>query len=388
MFHSSRIQRAWRKHKGKSFDYSDGGHDACQDHLLGDQSVVHIRTNPFSDQESDDEDDGNSDISNDSLEQSNEVNNYKNNQECNPDQEGIDSDLYSDEALGLDAVTTPIDLLSPTTDWESIESCLKSQGGGQDYDNNDLTDLQKKKLTDFKLKANNLQICFVDDDGMLSDADGSVDGCEVREYIINKQDLSEEEKRDSGCVAGDEEGTEPFSIKTVNPEVLENTRVSPEDLQQVMLELSGQDSDEELEERSRYQGWTRERLEELTLEELKELRNNMSQVIAGEYFNKSYERVLICCYCMSMPLSMIRECYILLFVSRIRNEALNQEVVGSIPGAGSSRKVFIRGGNSNSFPFRTCLLSMGVPPTRPNQLLAETTTKYKIIKILYPFFIT
>ena len=33
----------------------------------------------------------------------------------------------------------------------------------------------------------------------------------------------------------------------------------------------------------------------------------------------------------------------------IHNEALNQEVMGSIPVASSSRKVFIRVGNSNGF---------------------------------------
>ena len=53
----------------------------------------------------------------------------------------------------------------------------------------------------------------------------------------------------------------------------------------------------------------------------------------------------------------------------IRNDAPNQEGVASIPAAGRSRKVFIWGGNSNGFSFRSCLLLfLTIPPTRPHQL--------------------
>ena len=53
----------------------------------------------------------------------------------------------------------------------------------------------------------------------------------------------------------------------------------------------------------------------------------------------------------------------------IRNKAPNQEDVGSIPAAGSSRKVFIGGGNSNGFSFPNLTLSMAIPPTRPKHQL-------------------
>ena len=290
-----RIQRAWREHKRKSQGELYTGSNAykpnfalsLQEPLHQTQPSFHIRTNPFSGQDCDDLDDGHSDVFNDSLEQVMEENNYKNKQEHGPAQENLNAEeyfdnyLYGDESLGLDSA--PVDLLSPTTDWESIESCLTSEGETQDFDNSDLGDLTDKRLTDFTFKANNLQICFVDDDVLSSDAEDAEDECEIKEYIIDKQELSEDEKRDSGCVAGDDEGSETFSIKTVSHEALVNTNISSEDSTKVMLELSRQVSEEEEEETKEclYQGWTRERLQELTVEELRELRNNMAQLIAG-----------------------------------------------------------------------------------------------------------
>ena len=64
-----------------------------------------------------------------------------------------------------------------------------------------------------------------------------------------------------------------------------------------------------------------------------------------------------------------------------RSEVPNREVVGSIFAAGSSRKVFIREATPTVFPFRTCLLSMAIPPTRPHQIQAVNTTEYLTLAI-------
>lgn len=233
------------------------------------------------------DDDNLSDVFNDSLEQVTEEN-LRNTQEHGPHRHIYDSDHviddFNDELPGMDSVSSPAELPSPTTDWESIESCLTSEGETQDLENSELLDSSNERLKHFSLKPKDLQICFVDDT-LLSDVEGDEDGCVIKEYVIDKQDISDEEKRDSGCVAGDEETSESFSIKTVKPETLENQEISQEESEKVLLELSQQESEGEEKEESCsivMQGWTDERLQELTLDELRALRKNMGQLIEGK----------------------------------------------------------------------------------------------------------
>lgn len=258
-------------------------------------SSFHIRTNPF--MQSNEcasycDDDNLSDDFNDSLEQVTEEN-FRNTQEHGPRRHFYDSNevteggTFNDELPGIDSVSSPAELPSPTTDWESIESCLTSEGETQDLESSELVNTTNERLKHFSLKPKDLQICFVDDT-LLSDVEGDEDGCDIKEYIIDKQDVSDDEKRDSGCVAGDEEMSESFSIKTVRPETLENHEISQEETKKVLLELSQQDSEEE-EKQESYPtvmlGWTEERLLELTVDELKALQKNMAQLIKGKKNN-------------------------------------------------------------------------------------------------------
>ena len=238
------------------------------------------------------EDDNLSDVFNDSLEQVTEEN-LRNMQEHGPHQHIYDSDqitegdIFNNELPGIDSVSSPAELPSPTTDWESIESCLTSEGETQELENGELLDMPNERLKRLSLKPKDLQICFVDDT-LLSDVEGDEDGCVIKEYIIDKQDVSDEEKRDSGCVAGDEEMSESFSIKTVSPETLESHEISQEDSKKVLLELSQQDIEEEKKQESYSEvmlGWTEERLQELTLDELTALQKNMAQLIEGKNSN-------------------------------------------------------------------------------------------------------
>ena len=260
----------------------------------------HIRTNPFmgsNESASYCDDDNLSDVFNDSLEQVSEEN-FRNTQEHGPHRhvydidQVIEGDTFTDELPGIDSISSPAELPSPTTDWESIESCLTSEGETQDLESSELVDTANERLKHFSLKPKDFRICFVDDT-LLSDVEGDEDGCDIKEYIIDKQDLSDDEKRDSGCVAGDEETSESFSIKTVRPETLENHEISQEETKKVLLELSQQDSEEE-ETQESYSavmlGWTEERLQELTIDELKALQKNMAQLIEGKIHvhNKSF----------------------------------------------------------------------------------------------------
>lgn len=254
----------------------------------------HIRTNPFmgsNESASYCDDDNLSDVFNDSLEQVSEEN-LRNTQEHGPhtrhfydSDQVIEGDTFNDGLPGIhvDSVSSPAELPSPTTDWESIESCLTSEGETQDLESSELGDATNERLKHFSLKPKDLQICFVDDT-LLSDVEGDEDGCDIKEYIIDKQEVSDDEKRDSGCVAGDDEISESFSIKTVRPETLENHEISQEETKKVLLELSQQDSEEE-EKQESYStvmlGWTEERLQELTVDELKALQKNMAQLIEG-----------------------------------------------------------------------------------------------------------
>ena len=253
----------------------------------------HIRTNPFmgsNENASYCDDDNLSDVFNDSLEQVTEEN-LRNAQEHGPhahiygSEQDTEGDTFNDENPGLDSVSSPAELPSPTTDWESIESCLTSEGETQELlEHNEPLDSSNDRLKHFSLKPKDLQICFVDDT-LLSDVEGDEDSCLIKEYIIDKQDVSDEEKRDSGCVAGDEEMSESFSIKTVSPETLESQEISQEDTEKVLLELSKQDSEEGEKENSCSTvmlGWTEERLRELTICELRELKKNMAQLIKGK----------------------------------------------------------------------------------------------------------
>lgn len=302
------IQRAWRQHKKQSQDQLSVGQRGANSYNMSnfdadlqpsysttESSSFHIRTNPFmgsNESASYCDDDNLSDVFNDSLEQVTEEN-FRNAQEhglhrhvCDSDQV-IEGDTFNDELPGIDSVSSPAELLSPTTDWESIESCLTSEGETQDLESSELVDTSSDRLKHFSLKPKDLQICFVDDT-LLSDVEGDEDGCDIKEYIIDKQDVSDEEKRDSGCVAGDDEMSESFSIKTVRPETLENHEISQEESKKVLLELSQQDSEEE-EKQESYStvmlGWTEERLQELTVDELKALQKNMAQLIKGKIHN-------------------------------------------------------------------------------------------------------
>lgn len=301
------IQRAWREHKLRSEDNLLPGHHGTMNtfnkpnfgmvtqptYSTPDSISFHIRTNPFvgsNDHAYSDDDDNLSDVFNDSLEQVTEEN-LRNTQQHGPhrhmydSQQEIEGDTFNDGLPGLDSVTSPAELPSPTTDWESIESCLTSEGETQELEHNELLDCSNDRLKHFSLKPKDLQIVFVDDT-LLSDVEGDEDSCLIKEYVIDKQEISDEEKRDSGCVAGDEEISESFSIKTVSPEMLENQEITPEDTEKVLLELSKQDSEEGDKDEPGCSnvmlGWTEERLGELTVGELRELKNNMAQLIEGK----------------------------------------------------------------------------------------------------------
>lgn len=272
-----------------------------------DMGSLHLRTNPFmksADNASFCDDDNLSDVFNDSLEQVEEEN-LRNTQEHGPHRHVLydgnhvlERDTFNDELPGMDSVSSPAELPSPTTDWESIESCLTSEGETQDFESSELPDTSNGRLKHFSLKPNDLQICFVDDT-LLSDVEGDEDGCVIKEYVIEKQDVSDEEKRDSGCVAGDDEASESFSIKTVRPETLERHEISQEESEKVLIELRKQDSENEKQENyaNVMLGWTEERLQELNLEELQALQKNMSQLIEGKVMWKILG--LKCCQCMN-----------------------------------------------------------------------------------------
>ena len=305
------IQRAWRQHKKQfqdqlsvgqtgtsSYNMSNFDVDLRPNYPTTESGSFHIRTNPFmgsNESASYCDDDNLSDDFNDSLEQVSEEN-FRNTQEHGPHRHVYDSDqvmegdTFNDELPGIDSVSSPAELPSPTTDWESIESCLTSEGETQDLESSELVDTTSERLK-HSLKPKDLQICFVDDT-LLSDVEGDEDGCVIKEYIIDKQDVSDDEKRDSGCVAGDEEMSESFSIKTVRPETLENHEISQEETKKVLLELSQQDSEEE-EKQESYStvmlGWTEERLLELTMDELKALQKNMAQLIKGKTHNVEHQ---------------------------------------------------------------------------------------------------
>lgn len=299
------IQRAWRQHKKQSQDqiivgqgttnsHDMPGFDAASQPFFStpDMESLHIRTNPFmksADNASFCDDDNLSDVFNDSLEQVEEEN-LRNTQEHGPHRHVLydgnhvlERDTFNDELPGMDSVSSPAELPSPTTDWESIESCLTSEGETQDFESSELPDTSNGRLKHFSLKPNDLQICFVDDT-LLSDVEGDEDGCVIKEYIIEKQDVSDEEKRDSGCVAGDDEASESFSIKTVRPETLERHEISQEESEKVLIELRKQESENEKQENyaNVMLGWTEERLQELNLEELQALQKNMSQLIEAQ----------------------------------------------------------------------------------------------------------
>lgn len=235
-----------------------------------------IRTNPFQkinnheDYDEEEEEDQN-DIFNDSLEQATD-DLSRPNLSATSDFDYHGSEISEYSPTDIDTMEFP----SPTTDWESIESCLNSKEENQEHQNFESSDLTDKRLTDFSMKANNLKICFVDD--ALSD-DGDEDGLDIKEYVIDKQEIEDEEKRDSGCVAGDEEEKEPFTIKTVSPDELVNTTLSEQESQHVMLELSRHEENQE--KKLTVQGWTVEKLQTLMLHEVRALKENLSQLIQG-----------------------------------------------------------------------------------------------------------
>lgn len=303
------IQRAWRHHKKQSQDqiiarpgttnsYDMPDFEAASQLLFStpDMGSLHIRTNPFmksAENASYCDDDNLSDVFNDSLEQVEEEN-FRNKREHGPHRHVLydgdhvlEGDTFNDELTGMDSVSTPAELPSPTTDWESIESCLTSEGETQDLENSELPGTSNERLKHFSLKPIDLQICFVDDT-LLSDVEGDEDGCVIKEYIIEKQDVSDEEKRDSGCIAGDDETCESFSIKTVRPETLEKHEISQEESEKVLIELRKQDSDGDKDNEKQENctnvmlGWTEERLQELNLDELRALQKNMSQLIEAQ----------------------------------------------------------------------------------------------------------
>ncbi|XP_029197962.2 uncharacterized protein LOC114963013 isoform X1 [Acropora millepora] len=261
------IQRAWREYKRKSQN------TWCPDSVGTYSGTFRIRTNPFTASSEDDL----SDVFNDSLEQVTEEN-FRNTEKY-----GLRRSICDSE-WNIESVSSQPELPSPTTDWESIESCLTSEGETQDLEHSEPIDSSSDRLKQFSLKPKDLQICFVDDT-LLSDIEGDEDSCLIKEYIIDKQEISDEEKRDSGCVAGDDEMSESFSIKTVNPEALKSQDISQAETEKVLLELKKQDSDcgEKDEKYSIVMsGWTERRLNELTVAELRELEKNMAQLIEAQ----------------------------------------------------------------------------------------------------------
>ena len=266
---------------------------------VSEKNKFSIRTNPFDDDGSNESDNEDlSDVFNDSLEQVHSQY-QENEQSCNGQrsqkmkQDHSNIEYYHELKVepgefdeGLDTtelVSSPTELPSPTTDWESIESCLTSENDAQDFlDNNQLPDFPDTRLTGLSLKPNDLQICFVDD-ALLHETEDE-DGYDIKEYIIQKEESDPDSKRDSGCVAGDDEtDNSSFSIKTVEPHALGKTVISQEDTHKILLELH--DYEEEgvrlVRREQAMKGWTFERLEELNMDELRALHRNMAQCIEG-----------------------------------------------------------------------------------------------------------
>ncbi|XP_031557293.1 uncharacterized protein LOC116293929 isoform X2 [Actinia tenebrosa] len=275
------IQRAWRDYRRRKSGHSTKPvptpNPLSQVLVNMPDSNFMIRTNPFQQIRShaveDDDEDDQIDIFNDSLEQATDE--YHRNISTSSNYDLLGSEQFDLDSAGLDSVQ--MEFPSPTTDWESIESCLNSEGDIKDTQQMEYPELADKYLTDFSIKAKDLQICFVDD--ALSD-DGDEDGLEIKEYVIDKQDVSDDEKRDSGCVAGDEEEKESFSIKTLSPDDLVRSSVSEKESQHVMLELLRHEDDQE--KKLTVQGWTVEKLCNLTLDEIKALRDNLAQLIQAQ----------------------------------------------------------------------------------------------------------
>lgn len=294
---SSRIQRAWRDYRKNSHLESSGSQLSYKPEFVAidprstdnEQLKLSIRTNPFEDDvfyDSDDNDD--EDEFNDSLEQAGDSESY----EYHLNQ-GHSNESYSyhevepgdfEQGLGTtELVSSPAELPSPTTDWESIESCLTSENDAQDFlENNQLPDFPDTKLSGLSLKPNDLQICFVDD-ALLQETEDE-DGYNIKEYTISKEEDDPDSKRDSGCVAGDDETeNSSFSIKTVEPDALGKTVISQEDTHKILLELHGYEEEgvKQVQREQAMRGWTIERLQELNIEELRALHKNMAQCIEG-----------------------------------------------------------------------------------------------------------
>ncbi|XP_001635599.2 uncharacterized protein LOC5515469 isoform X1 [Nematostella vectensis] len=265
------IQRAWRRHRLQIAQR--GAADYYKPPTIAidsDDPSFSIHTNPFEKMQSrhvysdEEEHDQSDDIFNDSLEDI----------AC----DAVDDESDDDGVLGVNSVSSPSELPSPTTDWESIESCLTSEGENPDKETTEDSD---KRFTDFSLKAQDLQICFVDDTLLTDEEEHDEDGYNIKEYVIDpSHDVSDEEKRDSGCVAGDDDDKESFCIKTVHPDDLISRKISNEESQHILLELTRHEVN--LERQQTMQGWTIEKLNELTLEEIKSLRKNFEQLIQAQ----------------------------------------------------------------------------------------------------------
>ncbi|KAK3698552.1 hypothetical protein QZH41_014474 [Actinostola sp. cb2023] len=268
------IQRAWRNYRRRKYQESIKPNPTLNPlWSVVDRSDTNfmIRTNPFqkitNHEETYEEEEDQTDVFNDSLEQATEEL-MRHSLSTTSDFDLLGSENFEYSPSDLDNIH--MEFPSPTTDWESIESCLNSEGETHENQN-----LQSLNLTDFTIKAKDLQICFVDD--ALSD-DADEDGLDIKEYVIDKQDIDDEEKRDSGCVAGDED--ECFLIKTVSPDDLVNTSVSQQESQHVMLELSRHEANQE--KKLTVQGWTVEKLQVLMLDEIRALGENLTQLIQAQ----------------------------------------------------------------------------------------------------------
>ena len=291
LYFHDRIQRAWREHRKKSVLHGSQINYkpefvAIDPRRSNDQHIqLSIRSNPFEGDVFDDSDD--SSEFNDSLEQVDSCETQQISQ-CNSSDElynelKVDTGHFEQGIKAAELMSSPVELPSPTTDWESIESCLTSENDQHDIlENNQLPEFPDSRLSGLSLKPNDLQICFVDD-ALLHETEDE-DGYSIKEYIIQKDESDSESKRDSGCVAGDDEtNNSSFSIKTVEPDKLGKNVISQEDTHKILLELHNYEEDgvRKIRQEQAMRGWTIERLQELNVEELRSLHKNMAQCIEG-----------------------------------------------------------------------------------------------------------
>lgn len=161
------------------------------------------------------------------------------------EQESSDVELYIKSTLSTsvtsdnsESVDLNKELPPSSTDWESIDHCLNSNG----LDNSDSQYTPDPKVINrLSIGPDYLQLCF-EDDNVLSDEDRSDhEDAEIKEYIIEDNPWDESydsKKRDSGCVIKDDEVClEPLDVKIIKPEELEGTQITDEETNRVLTQL-------------------------------------------------------------------------------------------------------------------------------------------------------